>query len=237
MVITRNPFHFGDGLSPNDLVGRNDQVAQVENTIRDGGRLFLIGPRRFGKTSILRAAEENLSKNGAMVLRVNAEVVPSTRMLVERIITAAAIRLKECYEDSYEQAGRFFSPLRPEFSASAVEEKISVRIGMDTYADEHRQLEALTNTLDCLDRMAAAQPKARPVGIIIDEFSALSARDGVMAEAMIRSVTQQHQHLAYVFTGSLTRLMTDMTGKHDRPFCRSGSVCHIGPVPAIEFAF
>src|SRR5208337_3724892 len=113
--------------------------------------------------------------------------------------------------------------------------EISVCIGMDPFAGEEAQLDALADTLDCLDRLASSQPKCRPVGLIIDEFSALAARGGVMVEAKIRSVAQCHQHLGYVFTGSQTRLMTDMIGKHDRAFYRGGSICNIGPIPTAEF--
>ena len=234
--MSENPFQFGSEFSTDDLVGRSDEVRQVENTIRDGSRLFLIAPRRFGKTSILRAAEESMTRKGAIVLRVNAEAVPSPYALIEQILTGAAIRLKEHYEDGYEQMGRFFSRFRPEIRSGEDGEGVSVRINMDPYASGDQQINALTDTLDCLDRMAAAQPDSRPVALIIDEFSALASRGGEMAEAKIRSVTQQHQNIGYIFTGSNVRLMMDMTGKHNRPFYRGGMVYYIRTVPTDEFA-
>jgi len=57
----RNPFEFGGELAPGQLVDREDELATVIRTIENGGKLFLIGPRRYGKTSILAAAEERLA--------------------------------------------------------------------------------------------------------------------------------------------------------------------------------
>ena len=52
-----NPFEFGRELGTEELVDRDDEVAAVAQTIRQGSKLFLVGPRRFGKTSILKTSE------------------------------------------------------------------------------------------------------------------------------------------------------------------------------------
>jgi len=41
-----NPFEFGRELGTDELVDRQDEVAAVMDTIRQGAKLFLIGPRR-----------------------------------------------------------------------------------------------------------------------------------------------------------------------------------------------
>ncbi len=48
-----NPFEFGRELGTQELVDRHDEIAEVVQAIDQGAKLFLIGPRRFGKTSIL----------------------------------------------------------------------------------------------------------------------------------------------------------------------------------------
>jgi hypothetical protein len=56
MEFNRNPFRYGADFGPEDIVGRKDEIARAGYAVRDGQRLFLVGPRGFGKTSILRAA-------------------------------------------------------------------------------------------------------------------------------------------------------------------------------------
>ena len=77
----KNPFEFGRELGIEELVDREDEVASVLHTIRDGNKLFLIGPRRFGKTSILKAAEDQLCATDAVVLRFDAESYPLSTCL------------------------------------------------------------------------------------------------------------------------------------------------------------
>ena len=50
----------------------------------NGGKLFLIGPRRYGKTSLLAAAEAHAELEGMVVLRFDAERFPTLGLLAER---------------------------------------------------------------------------------------------------------------------------------------------------------
>lgn len=89
--------------------------------------------------------------------------------------------------------------------------------------------------LDGVENLAKAQPKTRPVGLVIDEFQKLIELGGRAAEGQIRAAIQRHQRTGYVFAGSKTRLLTAMTMDAARPFYRLGALRSIGPVPASEF--
>jgi hypothetical protein len=58
----KNPFEFGRELGIGELVDPNSEVGEVEEVIRSGRKLILIGPRRHGETSILKAAEDKLQR-------------------------------------------------------------------------------------------------------------------------------------------------------------------------------
>ena len=36
MEFERNPFPYGAGFGPDDIIGRSDEIAHVESVIRDG---------------------------------------------------------------------------------------------------------------------------------------------------------------------------------------------------------
>ena len=107
--VMKNPFEYGRELGTDELVDRQDEIRTVTQTIRQGGKLFLIGPRRFGKTSILRTAEDQLSRKSAVILRFNAENYPSVDQLVAALIAEAARQLKGTVERKGEQVRQFFA--------------------------------------------------------------------------------------------------------------------------------
>ena len=94
LCAMKNPFEFGRELGVDEIVDRDAEVAEVVKTIEQGGKLFIIGPRRYGKTSILKAAEDRLQTAGAVVLRYDAESYPSLDLLVNSLVAGAARYLK-----------------------------------------------------------------------------------------------------------------------------------------------
>ncbi|HZD03991.1 MAG TPA: hypothetical protein VE173_03710, partial [Longimicrobiales bacterium] len=90
----RNPFEYGRELSADELVDREEELERIAATVRNRGKLFLIGPRRYGKTSLLPAAAEKAEERGVVVLRLDAEKYEGLDVLARALLTAAARTLK-----------------------------------------------------------------------------------------------------------------------------------------------
>jgi uncharacterized protein len=90
----RNPFQYGAELKPSQIENRKQELRDVQRAILEHGRLFLLGPRRFGKTAILRAATAAAERDGAIVIRLDAEAYPGVDGLVRAIVTESARKLK-----------------------------------------------------------------------------------------------------------------------------------------------
>lgn len=236
MESLRNPFWFGGDIGAEGLVDRDTETAQVERTIRDGSKLFLIGPRRFGKSSILRAASERLAAKGAIVIRVDADPISSLNELVENIVALSASHLRGKVHQVIDDLGKFFSRLRPEAKFDINEREWNVTLGVRTDDEGARGIQNLVDALNGLEKLALAQPASKPVGLVIDEFQRVVELGGQRAEAQLRSAIQQHSRVGYVFAGSNTRLLTAMTMNHDRSFYRLGTVMTVGAVPRQDFA-
>jgi len=230
----RNPFQFGRELGLGDLVDRQAELASVEETVREGGKLFLIGPRRFGKTSILKTAADRLAAESAIVLRLDAESYPTLDLLVAGIVAGAAKHLKGGVKRAGEQARRFFASLRPELDYSLSDGTWSAKLG--SAGREQDQTVLLTEALNGLEALARAQPKGRPVGLIVDEFQRVIELGGSVAEGQIRAAIQTHSRVGYVFAGSKTHILNDMVTDAARPFYRLGSKIFLGPVPREDFS-
>jgi hypothetical protein len=235
MCAMRNPFEFGRELGIDELVDREVEVAEVEEVIRNGRKLFLIGPRRFGKTSILKAAEDKLHADDSVVMRLDAESYPTLEMLVNGIVAGAAKQLKSSVERAGAQIRKFFSRLRPELDFSLSDGAWTAKVGVGSAPEEQGGVTLLVEALNGLESLAKAQPSGRAVGLVIDEFQKVIELGGETAEAQIRAAIQRHKRTGYVFAGSKTQMLSAMTMDASRPFYRLGSVRFLGPVPRPDF--
>jgi ribosomal protein L35AE/L33A len=230
-----NPFEFGRELNSDELADRQEEIASVVQAVEQGSKLFLIGPRRYGKTSLLKVASDRLTDAGAVVLRFDAESYSSLDQLVTGLIAASAAGLKGPVERVGDQVRSFFSRLRPEMSFNVTQDAWSAKLGMSVACSPEAHVGLLVEALNGLERLATAQPKEQAVGLIIDEFQRVIDLGGANAESQIRAAVQKHRRVGYVFAGSNTRMLTAMTMDATRPFYRLGSVHFLGPVPTADF--
>lgn len=232
--MIENPFEFGRELGADELVNRVSELEIVNQTINTSGKLFVIGPRRFGKTSLLKSAAEKSAAEGNIILRYNAESFAEIESLVKKIIEDSAKLLKGGVEKIGEQIKRYFKSLRPEISFSVTQSEWKSSIGVNPNAATGN-IKMLVDALNGLEELASEQTNKK-TALIIDEFQEILASQGITAEKQIRSAIQTHKHTAYIFAGSKTRMLTEMTTNPSRPFYRLGTLLFVGELPQTEFS-
>lgn len=228
----RNPFQYGAELKPSQIVNRKNEIRDVTRAILEQGRVFLLGPRRFGKTAILRAASTAAERRGAVVIRLDAEAYPGVDGLVRALVLESARKLKSDATKAGEKILRFFARLRPVISYDPATNSWSGSLNAQSVVDAD-QTPMFIDAIDGLARMAAES--GQPTAIVIDEFQKVIELGGESTEAQIRAAIQRHTEVAFVFAGSKTTLLNDMTLNPTRPFYRLGIRHFLGPLPREEF--
>lgn len=231
-----NPFEYGREMEPEELADRVDLVAKVRDAMLLGRKLFLIGPRRFGKTSIIRSAEVQATAQKAIVLRYDASAFPTIQDLAARLGADAATRfvgpMSGAADRVIKTASEMFGRLQPTVTIGP-DGSTSLTIGAGPpRGPSTGGVPLLADILDGIE--LGAKKLRRPVAIVLDEFQDVVERGGVEVESQIRAAVQRHKHVGYVFAGSKTRLMVDMTSA-GRPFYNIGDREFVGPVPRPDF--
>ncbi len=54
--VTRNPFVYGEVVPAAAFVNRVDELRRLSADLAAGQKIFLISPRRYGKSSLIRRA-------------------------------------------------------------------------------------------------------------------------------------------------------------------------------------
>lgn len=225
-----NPFEFGRELAPSELVDREEELDALARIAANRGKCFFIGPRRYGKTSILAALERRLTARGVAVIRCDAEAYESLALLAQALLAAAARTMAGPLAKAGDRLKKGFGRLRPDISYDLSSHKISVQLGT---AAPTAEVPLLTDVLDGIERLAKARGK--PVLVILDEFQQVVAEGGERAERQIRAAIQRHRHVGYIFAGSETRLLADLTSDPGRAFWKLGERRFLGPIPRTDF--
>jgi len=234
---TANPFEYGRELEPGELADRTEIVVRVRDAMLQGRKLFLIGPRRFGKTSVIRSAELGAIAENGIVLRYDASAFPTIPDLAIRLATDAATVFAGPVADAADRIAKvardMFARLQPTVTIGP-DGSASLTLGIDVRRNAPAEsVPLLADVLDGIER--GAKKVNRPIAIVLDEFQDVVERGGIEAESQIRAAVQRHKHVGYIFAGSKTRLMVDMTSS-GRPFYNLGDREFLGAVPRPDFA-
>lgn len=179
----------------------------------------------------LAAAGEAAAREGVIVLRFDAEKFESLGLLAAALLTGATRALQGPLERTIELVGRVAALLKPEMTIDP-EGKLSVGLGASRVA--RGELPLLTDALDAIE--ALAKESDSEVVVILDEVQRVVVDHGIAAERQLRSTVQQHSRVGYVFAGSATRLLNEMTSQPNRPFYRLGARLFLDRIPRDEFA-
>ena len=193
-----SPFIYEDPIEPPEmLAGRTAELAVLRDRIGETRNSRLEGPRRYGKTSLLKAALARAEKDGFVPVYVNFLGVLTAADVAERI--------ERAYREQLDgQLRRWFagvvSTLRPRVSAAPAGVGIEV--------------EPVAQTPGLLDRLALPrrlqERHGRQCAIAFDEFQDVVRVADALA-GTIRSELEQHGNVAaYVFSGSHPGLMRDL---------------------------
>jgi len=61
-MVAENPFVFGEIIDDANFVDRTQELDQLLRDLADGQKIFLLSPRRFGKSSLVAVAMLKLKK-------------------------------------------------------------------------------------------------------------------------------------------------------------------------------
>ena len=63
-ALVSNPFRFGTVVTGEDFADREKELDELARKLRERVRIFLIAPRRYGKTSLIKNVLDPLGQEG-----------------------------------------------------------------------------------------------------------------------------------------------------------------------------
>lgn len=228
-----NPFVYGEVVTAAAFADRDDERARLAADLAAGQKVFLISPRRYGKSSLVRDVMRGLARQNILTVEVTVAASSSYIGFLEsyaQALVAAdtpASRLRRWAAD-------LLGAIRPEFRMDADPTgKARFALGFPAVRTARDTARVAAEVFALPGRIAAARKQR--MAIALDEFQAIGAFDSGTVEHALRAAVQEQRQVGYVFSGSEPSLMERMLGPR-RPFYKAGPVMRLQKIDAPEFA-
>jgi hypothetical protein len=219
-----NPFRFSGPLAPEDMIDRDSEAEDLLGLAAGGHSFRLVGPRRYGKTTLLRRVLESADREGMATVLVDLQDVLSIAEIVVRI------------ERGYQ---RLKGPIRRHVENLFRSWNIGLSLaggGFTATLQRNPSVDAESVLLRLLELPAALfDREGTPSLIVFDEIQDVLAVDG--ADGKIRSVIQHQAEAAtYAFAGSAPGVMQQLFADPKRPLLDQAVPRNLAPLPLDEVA-
>jgi hypothetical protein len=218
-----NPFEYSKPLPAGQMVDRQAELATLGDQLVNTHNSRLVGPRRYGKTTLINAALAQARDDGLVAVKVNFLGVLTLDDISERIERAYSEQLDSKLKQWFAGVVR---TLRPTLTGGGGPVPAAIAISPQP------------STSGLLDRLALpAKMHARHgvrCAIAFDEFQDVM-RVGPNADGILRSEIEGHAGVAgYVFSGSHIGMMRELFADRRRAFFGQATPIDLAPLAPDE---
>jgi AAA+ ATPase superfamily predicted ATPase len=228
MASQENPFVFGEIIDDANFVNRTDELSNLVRDLADGQKVFLLSPRRFGKSSLVALALLKLKKRHIHTVNLTVSSYSSYAQFLEKF-AEKVLRAAGPWERVKDWVTRFGREVKPDVSINMATGEISLSLGKGAGFDP---------APIAPDDFALPGELTKNAGfrmaICLDEFQQISQFNGGSVENAIRNQVQEQREVGYVFAGSQPSLMEEMLSAK-RPFHKAGPQMFLDKIPANDW--
>lgn len=220
------PFEYGTIAENEYFIDREEDRKELKTLLGGGINVALVSPRRWGKSSLVKAATDELMKEDRKVkiCHLDAFTVMSEEDFYNKFASAVVRSAASGLEKSLADFKTFVQSIVPSVSFSLDQSNT-----IDLKLHYSPMKESAEKILDIPERIAEA--KGIHMIVCIDEFQELAKFPGwKKMEGTMRSVWQKHHHSNYCLYGSKRHMMMNIFGNSNDPFYRFGQLMTLGKI-------
>lgn len=217
------PFIYGRLAEKESFIDRVDDRRELKNFLSHGINTILVSPRRWGKSSLVRVAMDELKTQDqhVRVCFLDAYKIHTEEEFYNKFASAVIQGVSSSLEQKLSDLMKFINRFTP-----------SITIGSDPMNNIEVDLkvnparESPENILRLPEKIA--ETKDLKVIVCIDEFQQLAnIPEWKRLEAMLRSEWQLQHRTTYCLYGSKMHMMTDIFNNINSPFYKFGQLMHL----------
>ena len=225
------PFQYGTLATKENFVDRVEDRNQLKSFLSSHINVMLISPRRWGKSSLVKVAMEELQdeQKDVHVCFIDAFSIGSEaefyRTFASKVIACASTKLERRIQD----AKKFLTGVVPQV---VIKDDVTNFMVFDVkfIPQEQDKMDILR-----LPEILAVAKNIRMI-VCIDEFQQLAnLPEYKNMEGKMRSAWQQQEHVTYCLYSSKRHMMMDIFNNAHSPFYRFGQMLFLNKIPKAEW--
>ena len=229
----KNPFRYGALAFDEAFTDRERELRELKSDIRNGQDVVVFAPRRYGKSSLVLRALQDLRRQGVLSAQVDLMTAPTKEKLAEKLAKAIHEGIASPLYRARERALGVFRGLRITPTVTIDPEDSSVSFGFEP-GRAPADVDATVERLLTLPGELAAD-RGRVVALVLDEFQEVVEIDPNLPKLM-RAVFQAQPEVAHVYLGSKRHMMRSIFNDENEPFWRSAKQVELGVIRPDLFA-
>ncbi len=221
-----SPYRFGAPVEPPWFCDREAELDVLTARMRSGIHVFVLSPRRYGKTSLIRRAMDVVEADGARCAYANLLFATSETELATTILQAVV-------QDLLGRAGRARQSLETILRQLRITSKVSVgadgsvSLGLDASAVASSWLDVVHDAVGLLQRSA----KKHPAVLVLDEFQVVATIGRKGVGGAFKALADEVTNMGIVFSGSHLAVMEKLAKGAGAPLHGMGERLVLDVVP------
>jgi hypothetical protein len=228
-----NPFTFGDLALDDAFTNREAEIRELASDMRNGQNVLVYAPRRYGKSSLVLRAAQEVMRRKVLVGYCDLMRTPTKERFAATLAKTIYADIASPVGQAIERAAELFRGLRIVPTIEVDPSDGSLRFSFQAGRRKADIDDTIERLLELLGELAAE--RKRRVVIIFDEFQEILALDGRFPNLM-RAVFQAQPEVSHVYLGSKRHLLERIFNDRNEPFWRSAKQLEIGTIPPMAFA-
>jgi len=220
------PYRFGAPVEPPWFCDRSRELVTLADRMRAGIHVMILSPRRYGKTSLVLRAAEQVAREGMRTAYANLLVATNEAELAAVVVQAVVrsvlgpVRRRQ---HGLEEALRHLR-VAPRVSLSP---DGTVTVGFDPRAVGEEWLGLMGDALELLEHASGRRAGA----LVLDEFQVVASIGRRGVGGAFKALADTARHTSLVFCGSHLAVMEGLTKGRGAPLHGMGERLVLDVVP------
>ncbi len=225
------PFVFGKIADGEDFTDREQDTRKLVDNFRGLVNTIIISPRRWGKTSLVNHALEQMGDDkDYFVCKVDIFNCRTEAQFYQTYVNAVLKASCSKMEEFIEAAKKYVGSFGPKLTLSDSSLQYELALGVD-FKDKHYSYDEI---LDLPQEIAVE--KGKKFIVCIDEFQNVSTYDDSLGfQRKLRSHWQTHTKVGYCMFGSKRHMLLDIFSNYDMPFYKFGDILFLNKISEEEW--